>query len=409
VKALVYRRSVFLYLLASILSRIWPHRFFSRLSPLSLRDIPLPAPQDGWVTLRNRLCGICGSDLSLLKGAESLLMEPYASFPAVLGHEVVSEVMDAPRDSQWRPGDRVVVEPLLSCAVRGLPLCCYCAQGDYNLCENFTTGGLAPGPVLGYNSSVGGGMAEFMAVHPSQLIRVPDTLPDDLAVLTDSLASALHPVLSHFPQDSHTVVVYGVGIIGQHLLRVMRTLESRARLVAVARYPFQQELAIAGGADLALLSPDRAELGRAVGARFLPTTLGGGNLEGGAHLFFDCVGSARSLQEGVLTLRSRGRYVLVGTAGVLGRVDLSSLWFRELHLTGSNCYAWSSFQGEWAHTYEMAVHLLAGGNYQAQGLVTQIFPLSQYAKAFQAAFHKVKHQSVKVALDPRSDSRGLPG
>ena len=189
---------------------------------------------------------------------------------------------------------------------------------------------MASGVILGFHRDAGGGMAEFLAAHPSRLVRLPDTVPDEAAVLTDSLASALQPVLDHFPQDDDTVVVYGAGIIGQHLVRLLRALGSGARIVVVARYPFQEDLARAGGADLVLMDPTRAELGRAVGARFLPTTLGGGNLEGGADLCFDCVGSRRSMQEGLLALRGGGAYVLVGTAGALGQVDFSSLWFREL-------------------------------------------------------------------------------
>ena len=152
---------------------------------------------------------------------------------------------------------------------------------------------LAPGVILGFTRGVGGGMAELMAAHPSRLVRLPDNLPDEAAVLTDSLASALQPVLDNFPQDRHTVVVYGAGIIGQHLIRLLRALGSAARVVMVARYRFQEELALAGGADVVMSNPSRALLGEAVGARFVPTTLGGGNLEGGADLFFDCVGSQK--------------------------------------------------------------------------------------------------------------------
>ena len=135
----------------------------------------------------------------------------------------------------------------------------------------------------------------------------------------------------------------------------------------VARYPFQEQLAREGGADLVLMSPSRAELGEAVGARLIPTTLGGGNLEGGAHLFLDCVGSRRSMQEGLLCLRGRGSYVLVGTAGPLGKVDISSLWFRELRLTGSSMYGHSSFRGQTVRTYALAVELLAGDNISDPG------------------------------------------
>ena len=400
-KALVYYRSVIRYLLAKGLNRFWPRTFFARVAPLTLQEIEFRAPGPAWVVLRPRLCGICGSDLGLLKGAESFLLEPYASMPAVLGHEVVAEVAEAPPGSVWRQGDRVVVEPVLPCEVRGLPPCRYCAQGAYNLCENFLNGELAPGVTLGFTRGVGCGMAELMAAHPSRLVRLPDNVPDEAAVLTDSLASALQPVLDNFPEDRETVVIYGAGIIGQHLIRLLRVLGSKARVVAVARYRFQEELALKGGAEVVMSNPSRALLGEAVGARRVDTTLGGGNLEGGADRFFDCVGSKNSLQEGLLSLRGRGTYVLVGTAGVLGPVDFSSLWFRELKLTGSSTYAHSVCQGRTVRTYEKAVELLARGDYPTQGLVSHRFRLADYRQAFKTAFDKRRHQSLKVAIDLR--------
>jgi threonine dehydrogenase-like Zn-dependent dehydrogenase len=407
-QALIYYRSVPRYLLAKGLNRLFPRHFFARVAPLRLQQVDFSPPGSDWVVLRNRLCGLCGSDLRLLKGAESMLLEPYASFPAVLGHEVLAEVAEAPAGSGWRPGERVVVEPVLSCEVRGLAPCRFCAAGDYNLCENFTGvagRGLAPGVVLGYNRDVGGGLAEYLAVHPSRLVRVPEGLSDEAAVLTDSLASALQPLLDHYPQDGHTVVIYGAGIIGQHLVRLLRTLGSGARLVAVARHPFQQDLARAGGADLVLAEPSRAALGQALGARLVPTTLGGGNLEEGAEWFFDCVGSTHSLQEGLLALRGRGTYVMVSTAGSLGPVDFSSLWFRELRLTGSSMCAQGVWEGRRIRTYQKAVDLLAG-SYPTQGLVSHLFPLRDYLLAFRTAFDKRRHQSVKVAVDLRDGAAG---
>ncbi|MCG2773734.1 MAG: hypothetical protein L6277_16820 [Desulfobacterales bacterium] len=75
-KALVYYRSVVRYLLAKGLSRFWPRTFCARVAPLKLQEIEFSPPGPGWVVLRPRLCGICGSDLRLLKGAESFLLEP---------------------------------------------------------------------------------------------------------------------------------------------------------------------------------------------------------------------------------------------------------------------------------------------------------------------------------------------
>jgi erythritol/L-threitol dehydrogenase len=399
-QALVYYHSIPRYLLCQALNRFFPRHFFSRVAPLQLRQVPLNRPGPDWLLLKSRLCGICGSDLNLLRGVESLLLEPYASFPAVLGHEVLAEVAEAPPGSGWTVGERVVVEPVLPCELRGLPPCRYCQQGQYNLCENFTRGDLAPGAVLGINRDASGGLAEMLAAHPSRLVRVPPQVPDKVAVLTDSLASALQPVLDHFPQDGQRVVVYGAGIIGQHLVRLLRALGSGAHIVMVARYPFQAKLAAAGGADLVLSSPTRRELGEAAGAELIPTTLGGGNLEGGADIFFDCVGGSRSLQAGLLVLRGRGSYVLVGTAGTIKGVDLSSVWFRELRLTGTSMYAYGTFQGQRVRTYEKAVELLARGTYPHQGLVTHTFPLAQYRRALKVALDKRRYQSLKVVIRP---------
>ena len=246
--ALEYYRSIPRYLLAKSLSSLFPRRFFSWAVPLRLRQVPFAKPRPDWVVLRPRLCGICGSDLNLLRGAESYLLEPYASFPCILGHEVVADVVEAEAKSGFKPGERVVVEPILACQARGEAPCRFCARGDYNLCENFTQGDLPPGVILGFTHRAGGGLAELMAAPAGNLFRVPPEVPDETAVLTDSLASALQPVLDNFPPNTATVVIYGAGIIGQHVLRGLRGLGCGARLVVVARYPFQERLAVAGGA-----------------------------------------------------------------------------------------------------------------------------------------------------------------
>jgi threonine dehydrogenase-like Zn-dependent dehydrogenase len=243
-------------------------------------------------------------------------------------------------------------------------------------------------------------MAEFMLAPPERLIRIPNSLTDEKAVLGDSLASALQPVLDHFPTDDQTVLIFGAGILGQHAIRILRRLGSQARLIAVARYPFQQELARQGGADLVLNSLNRGELGKAVGAKFLPTTLGGGNLEGGADLVFDFVADRRSFQEALLALRASGKYIMVGTAGRIGPMDFSSLWFRQLRVTGSNCYAFANYKGQKVRTYNMAVDMMAKG-YPTEGLLTHTYSLNEYARAFKTAFNKSRYKSVKVAIDLR--------
>jgi len=103
-----------------------------------------------------------------------------------------------------------------------------------------------------------------------------------------------------------------------------------------------------------------------------------------------------------LALKGRGTFVMVGTAGSVGPVDISSLWFRELRLTGSAMYAYGNHGGQRLRTYQVAIALLAGKDFPSAGLLTHTFPLGRYRQVFQTALDKPHHQSVKVAVDLRS-------
>ena len=402
-KALVYRKSVPRYLACALAARLSPRRFFPALAPLGLAEVPFDPPR-GWLALTPLLCGICGSDLGLLRGAESALLEPYASLPFTLGHEMVATLdADAP-ELGLAAGTRVVVEPGLPCEVRGLPPCRSCREGRYNRCERFLDGALPPGSFLGFTNRAGGAMAGRTAAHPSRILAVPGTVSDEDAALTDSLASALQPVLEHFPAPDALVLVTGAGILGQHVVRCLRALGSPARILVGARHKAQAALAKAGGADAVVAAKNRRELAEALGARYVPTTLGGGNIEGGADVVFDCVGSSRTFEDGLLSLAAGGKYVMVGAGARLKGVDISSLWFRELTVAGSSGCAMAPDPrkpGTMTRTYALALELLASGDYPTDGLLTHLFPLEKWREAFACAFDKRTTGSVKVAFDLR--------
>ncbi|MFZ5426636.1 MAG: zinc-dependent alcohol dehydrogenase [Thermodesulfobacteriota bacterium] len=399
-KALVYHYSIPRYLLSAFFSRLQRKRFHHLVTPLKYEDVPFRPARPGWVTMKTLLCGICGSDVNLLKGAESMLLEPYASLPAVIGHEILGAVED-PAGSGLQKGQRVIVEPVLDCACRELPPCPACARGEYNLCENFLEGALPPGSFLGFNAAASGGMAESTAAHPSKVLPVPDCVSDEDAVLVDSMASVMQPILENFPAPDATVVVWGAGVLGQHAVRCLRAMGFAGRLIAVARHPFQAGLALEGGADTVLRSPSRQELAKACGGRFVPTTMGGGNVEGGADAVFDCVASTSTFRESLLALKARGRYVMIGTAGELGKTDVSSLWFRQLVVTGSAGYSTAMWNGERVRTYQVCLDLLASGGYPSRGLLTGLYRLEQWKEAFQASFDKSGSGSMKAAFDLR--------
>ena len=138
-------------------------------TPMALMEVDEPAlPRPDWVRIRPRLTGICGSDAKQVfmdwgsATSRELPTNPmidFSSFPQILGHEVVADVVAlGPEATGLAVGDRVVLNPWLSCAPRGIaPVCPACEAGDYSLCWNFTAGELATGIHTGTSSDATGG------------------------------------------------------------------------------------------------------------------------------------------------------------------------------------------------------------------------------------------------------------
>ena len=115
-------KSVPAWLVLKALGRRFPRLYSSRLSLTRLREVPPPPlPNSHWVRVQPLLSGICGSDLATITAAGSAYFAPLTSFPFTFGHEVVGVVNEIGADvSSVKVGDRVVLEPVLHCGVRGI-------------------------------------------------------------------------------------------------------------------------------------------------------------------------------------------------------------------------------------------------------------------------------------------------
>jgi threonine dehydrogenase-like Zn-dependent dehydrogenase len=302
---------------------------------LALEDVrpPLP-PAPDWLPVRPRLSGICGSDQALLAGRASLYLAPLTSAPFVPGHEVVGEIAAGPRR-----GERVVLQPALGCAARGLdPSCPECAAELPALCRHTIDGAVSAGLQTGYCRDAGGGWSEGLVAHVSQLHAVPDDLPDEDAVLVEPLACALHAAGVADPQPGERIAVIGAGTIGLLTVAALRERTPAATVLCVAKHRGQEAAVRRFGADAAC-PPERlhAEGARLTGARRLVGHGGRQLLLGGFDRVLDCVGSGDSLEAAITVTRPRGRVVLVGMPGEL-RADLAAAWLRELELRGAYGY-----------------------------------------------------------------------
>jgi threonine dehydrogenase-like Zn-dependent dehydrogenase len=378
VKALRFSRKPVKFAAAMVAGRLAPGAG-AKVGPLALRDIDPPElPGPGWVRVRPRLAGICGSDLATIDGTSSRWFEPIVSFPFTPGHEVVGELDD---------GTRVVIVPVLSCVARGItPVCAACADGRINHCERIGFGQLEPGLQCGFCESTGGGWSTLMLAHEHQLVPVPDDLSDEAAVLIEPTACAVHAAAQ---VTSGSAAVIGAGTLGLLTIAALRQAHPDMELLATAKHPHQRTLAAELGAD-SVVAP--GELDRAVRARTGSMRLDNGQLSGGIAAVVDCVGSADSIAQALRITAPGGTVHAVGMPGVT-TVDLTPLWQREVALRGTYAYERADF--------DVAIELVR--TVDLGRLVSATYPLRRYEDAIAHAASAGARGAVKIAFDLRSE------
>lgn len=396
-----YRFSIPKYLGARAFGRRVPAFTYGGLSALRLSELPpLELPGERWALLRPILSGICGTDLGIITATTSMALEPFSSFPSILGHEVVARVERTGAGvTRVKPGQRVVADVFLHCEVRGLEPCPVCAQGQTSICRNFARGELKPGMIFGVCASIPGSWSEAMLAHESQLFAVPDELPDGKAVLVEPLAVSVHAALKALPPDDGRVLVIGGGSIGLCTVAALRLLGVKAHVTLLGRYPFQRELGRMLGADETPAGGALEAASKLLGAGLYKPTLGRPVTDWGFDVVFDCVGSRRSIDDGLRVTRPGGSFVLLGGAGEIPRLDWAFVWSREIKLLGSCGYGRERWRGADRHTFEVTMELLLEHPaYPIDRILTHVLPLREYRKAIGAALHRRESKAVKVAF-----------
>src|SRR6266508_2303464 len=263
-------------------------------TPMQLVDVDDARPlRPDWVVTKPRLTGICGSDSKQVfmdwgdVGSPDNPMKAFFSLPQVLGHEVVADVVAlGPEAEGLEVGDRVVLNPWLTCAPRGVtPICPACEAGDLSLCWSFAVGPIAPGIHIGTSKDASGGWAELMAAHDSMLFKVPDALPDELAVLADPFAVSLHSITRHSPPAGGRVMVYGAGALGA---------------TVIGHEPALKVIEEAADWSGGVLQP----------ADGLPMAY-----PGAIDVVYDTIGKRETFEVGARVLRARGTIVKAGVHG----------------------------------------------------------------------------------------------
>src|SRR5436190_16507912 len=379
---------------------------------MQLVELDEPAcPLPDWVVVRPRLTGICGSDAKqvFMDWGEVRTpdnpMKAFFSLPQVLGHEVVADVVTlGPEAEGLAVGDRVVLNPWLSCAPRGVrPVCPGCEVGDYSLCYSFGVGPIAPGIHIGTSKDGNGGYAQLMPAHDSQLFKVPDNVPDELAVFADPFAVSLHSITRHPPTPGGKVMVYGAGALGTCATAILGALYPDVEVLVVARFEGQAEMARKLGATVIGHTPAERVIEEAA-------AWSGGVLResdglpmafpGFIDVVYDTVGKRETFEVGTRVLKARGTHVKAGVHGPTFWED-TPLYFKEISMVGSNAFGLEEVEGVRQHGIEHYLDLVANARVDLTGMLTHTFPLDAWRSAFTALATQDDSGAIKVAFDFR--------
>jgi threonine dehydrogenase-like Zn-dependent dehydrogenase len=366
---------------------------------IEVRTFDVPDPEPGAVVLRMRLSGICGTDKHTFRGESKQYAgtdhERDLVYPLICGHEnvgIVETVGSDVRDSSGRavmPGDRIVPGANVPCG-----LCPACRTGlPYYLCRDLEDYGNSLH--CGRPPHLLGGWSEYLYLLPgTPLFRVPEELPDEVAVLTEVMA-VTHgvekglDVLAMFggSQVGFSVAVLGVGPLGLCHLAKARMLGA-GKVVATDLLRGRLDHAAGFGVDVALdaSTTDARQRREAVM----------GMTDGvGVDLALDCSGVPATFTEALDLVRPGGVVVEAGTFVDMGPVSIdpnSAICTRNVAVLGIG--------GETAPGYGASLRLMAANldRYPLRGIVTHRFALDDGPLALATA---QSGDAMQVVFDPR--------
>ena len=379
----------------------WVNRLVSAatlVAPFDLRVEQYPFPTDlepGAVLLQMVASGICGTDKHTFRGeTEQYAGTEYARstpFPIIQGHEnvgIVAAIGDggavAFDGTPLRVGERVVPAPNRACG-----RCRFCTDDfPYYFCRNLENYGNSL--TCGEPPHLFGGFADYLYLLPgTPVFRVPDGLPDEVAVLTELFAvthslelAAKMPRPGGF-RPGDTVAVVGVGPVGVvHVAKA--ALMGAARVIAIDRDGPRLDIAADVGATDCIVAEEEAATVAAVR----------GCAPDGVDVVVDATGHPDSFGVAVDVLRDGGTLLEVGAFVDLGPVDLNpaELLGRNLSLVG--------VAGEDARVYAPTLQMLADHHTTVpfDRIVTHRFEIAHAAEAMQTAL--AAGDAMKVVIVP---------
>jgi len=297
---------------------------------LVIEDIPKPQPHMGEVLVKVAACGVCHTDLHVIKG------EVAFPLPCVLGHEMSGVVEEVPADVKAvRPGDAIVCSFIMPCG-----FCYYCVRGRDDLCETFFAMNRLKGTLYNGESRLRrgdgsplamysmGGLAEYAVVPATDVFPAPANVPlTDACILGCAMMTAYGALKNQAKvQPNESVAVVGTGGVGSSVIQLARAFGA-GQIIAVDirddKLTAATELGATHGVH-ATKSDPVAEVLAITGGR-------------GVDVAIEALGRPETVVNAFMMARDGGRVVVVGIAPgtTTASIEITRLVRRGIQLMGS--------------------------------------------------------------------------
>lgn len=272
--------------------------------PMVIEEIPIPVPKRGEILIRVEACGVCHTDLHVMKGDVAF------PTPCVLGHEVAGQVIGLGDDVEGiAEGDKIVTSFIMPCGT-----CRYCGAGRDDLCETFFAMNRLNGTLYDGESRLRrtdgtslamysmAGLAEYAVTPVTAAYHRSDNLDASEAAILGCAYFTAHGAVRHRAQlvAGERVAVIGTGGVGTGIVQVAAAFGA-SQVIAVDLAEEKLELAKANGASDTVNASqgDPVEQVRELS-------------EGGVDVAFEAIGLPATWVQGTQMVRDGGRFVAVG-------------------------------------------------------------------------------------------------
>lgn len=305
-----------------------------------VEDYEKPTPKQGEALIKVTYGGVCNTDKEITKG--------YMGYKGILGHEFTGVVEEINDEDKTFLGKRVVGEINLGCKN-----CEWCAKDLERHCPTRSTLGIL---------TKDGCFAEYVTLPLSNLIEIPENVPDEQAVFVEPLAAGLEILEQMHIQPCQKVMVLGDGKLG--LLTALALNACGLDVLIVGKHQNKLDIAKNQGVKTQLLS----EFEQA--SKF--------------DVVVEATGSITGFETSVSCVKPRGTLVLKSTIAASKELNLAPIVINEITILGSRC-----------GRFEPAMRLIASGKIDFSQMISKIYPIEQAVEAFDANNAK---DTIKILL-----------